>query len=54
MKKPAARRALIVGNWKMHGTRAFTTELIDGIKGAFSARPLPPASALAEPAFKIL
>ena len=27
---------------------------IDGIKGAFSARPLPSAAALAEPAFKIL
>jgi triosephosphate isomerase len=37
MKKSAARRPLIAGNWKMHGTRAETTALIDGIKGAAAA-----------------
>lgn len=34
MKKPTGRRSLLAGNWKMHGTRAETTALIDGIKEA--------------------
>jgi triosephosphate isomerase (TIM) len=39
MKKSTGRRALLAGNWKMHGTRPETTALIDGIKeAAASAR----------------
>jgi triosephosphate isomerase len=39
MKKPTGRRPLLAGNWKMHGTLAETTALIDGIKeAATSAR----------------
>jgi triosephosphate isomerase len=34
MKKSAARRPLIAGNWKMHCTRAEATTLIDGFKSA--------------------
>jgi len=35
--KKTTRRALIAGNWKMHGTRAETTAWIDGIKAAAAA-----------------
>jgi triosephosphate isomerase len=34
MKKTTARRPMIAGNWKMHGTRAETIAWIDGIKAA--------------------
>ena len=37
MKKTTGRRALLVGNWKMHATRGETTALIDGIKAAAAA-----------------
>ncbi len=38
MKKSAARRPLIAGNWKMHAIRAEAVALIDGIKAAAGAR----------------
>jgi triosephosphate isomerase len=34
MKKPATRRPLLAGNWKMHATRADAVALIEGIKAA--------------------
>ena len=34
MKKPATRRPLIAGNWKMHATRGDALALIDGIREA--------------------
>jgi triosephosphate isomerase len=37
MKRSAARRPLIVGNWKMHTTRAEAAALVDGIKRAAAA-----------------
>lgn len=27
-----ARRPLVMGNWKLNGSKAFTKELIDGLK----------------------
>ena len=37
MKRPAARRPLIAGNWKMHTTRAEAAALIEAIKPAAAA-----------------
>lgn len=49
-----AMKKLVVGNWKMHGSRAFNAELIEGLKAADLASTAPRASVAVCPPFVYL
>src|SRR2546422_4338354 len=50
----AARRPLIVGNWKMHGTRAEAEQLLSALKAQFAGADLADREAVVAPPFTAL
>src|SRR5438094_10503307 len=50
----AARRPLIVGNWKMHGTRAEAEQLLSALKAQFAGADLADREAVGAPPFTAL
>ena len=50
----AARRPLIVGNWKMHGTRAEAEQLLSALKAQLAGADLADREAVVAPPFTAL